>query len=127
MKWFVIVFLLNSAAAFGRTPELLKCLGAEEKAFHLKKDTGPSYDLNQRLIAEIIQIPNNEEGHGGGDIRLRKDIFNPEGKDVYRQAASSRDGAMAILVGVAARNSIDSGKPVKIADLTTLKPGVARM
>jgi hypothetical protein len=29
---------------------------------------------------------------------------------------------MAILVGIAARNSIDSGKPVRIADLTNLKP-----
>lgn len=38
--------------------ELLKCLGKEEKRFHLKKETGPLYDLNQRLIAEIVQIPN---------------------------------------------------------------------
>ena len=75
---------------------------------------------------EFIRIPNNEAGHGGGDLRLRKDIFNPSGKDVYRQAATSRDGALAILIGVAARNSIDSGKPVKIADLTTLKPQVVK-
>lgn len=71
---------------------------------------------------EIIRIANNEEGHGGGDFRLRKDIFNPDGTDPYRQAATSRDGAMAILVGIAARNSIDTGKPVHIANLTTLKP-----
>ena len=70
----------------------------------------------------IIKIPNREEGHGGGDVRLRKQIFNPDGNDPYRQAAGSRDGAMSILVGIAARNSIDSGKPVKIADLTSLKP-----
>lgn len=57
MKWFVIA-LLFSSLAWSRTPELLKCLGKEEKAYHLKKDTGPSYDLNQRMIAEIIQIPN---------------------------------------------------------------------
>lgn len=71
---------------------------------------------------EIIRIPNNEAGHGGGDFRLRKDIFNPDGTDPYRQSATSRDGAMAILVGIAARNSIDSKKPVRIADLTSLKP-----
>ena len=71
---------------------------------------------------EIIQIPNNEAGHGGGDTRLRKQIFASDGQDPFRQAAGSRDGAMAVLVGVAARNSIDSGKPVKIADLTSLKP-----
>jgi predicted dehydrogenase len=71
---------------------------------------------------EILRIPNNEEGHGGGDVRLRKQIFNPDGKDPYRQAARSRDGALAVLIGVAARNSIDSGKPVKIKDLTSLRP-----
>jgi predicted dehydrogenase len=76
---------------------------------------------------EIIRIANDEAGHGGGDLRLRKDIFNPEGKDTFRQAATSRDGALAILVGIAARNSIDTGKPVKIADLTTLKPGVVKL
>ena len=76
---------------------------------------------------EIIRIPNNEEGHGGGDVRLRKQIFNPDGKDPYRQAAGSRDGAMSILVGIAARNSIDSGKPVKIESLTSLKPQQARV
>ena len=32
----------------------------EEKRFHLKKETGPIYDLNQRLIAEIIQVPKAE-------------------------------------------------------------------
>lgn len=71
---------------------------------------------------ESIKIPNNEQDHGGGDKRLRKDIFNPEGKDVYKQAANSRDGAMAILVGIAARESIKKSKPVKIADLTDLVP-----
>ena len=76
---------------------------------------------------EIIKMPNNEAGHGGGDVRLRKQIFNSDGKDPYNQAANSRDGAMAILVGIAARQSIDSGKPVKIANLTSLKPGVKRM
>ena len=76
---------------------------------------------------ELIRIPNNEEGHGGGDVRLRRDIFIPGGKDTYRQAASSRDGAMAILIGIAARNSIDSGKPVRIGDLTTLQPMASKI
>ena len=90
----------------------------------------PDYDELELITnfgkREFIKIPNNEEGHGGGDVRLRKQIFNSDGKDTFNQAANSRDGAMAILVGIAARNSIDSGKPVKIADLTTLKPGAVR-
>jgi predicted dehydrogenase len=75
---------------------------------------------------ELIRIPNKEEGHGGGDVRLRKQIFAPDGQDPYRQAAGTRDGAMACLVGIAARHSIDSGKPVRIGELTTLKPSATR-
>ncbi len=37
--------------------DLLKCLGEEEKKLHLKKNVGPTYELNQKLIGEIIQIP----------------------------------------------------------------------
>jgi predicted dehydrogenase len=76
---------------------------------------------------EIIQIPNTEAGHGGGDIRLRKRLFNPSEADTFKQAAGSRDGAMSILVGIAARQSIDNNKPVKIADLTTLKPETKKL
>ncbi|QIL75133.1 Gfo/Idh/MocA family oxidoreductase [Hymenobacter sp. HDW8] len=71
---------------------------------------------------EYFQVP-QAEGHGGGDKLLRAQIFrHPEAPDTYRQAAGSRDGAMAILVGVAARKSIASGQAIRIADLTNLKP-----
>jgi predicted dehydrogenase len=75
---------------------------------------------------EIIRIPNNEAGHGGGDSRLRKQVFIP-GEDPYHQSAGSRDGAMSCLIGIAARNSIDSGKPVTIGDLTSLQPKASRV
>jgi len=72
---------------------------------------------------DIIRIDNKEAGHGGGDVRLRKHIFNPQGEpDTWRQAAGSRDGAMSCLIGIAARNSIDTGKPVRIQDLVSLQP-----
>ena len=70
---------------------------------------------------ETFKISNNENGHGGGDPRIRKQVFTP-GSDPYRQGAGSRDGALAVLIGIAARNSIDTGKPVNIADLTTIVP-----
>ena len=35
---------------------VLKCLGKEEKALHLRKETGAVYDLNQRLIGELVLI-----------------------------------------------------------------------
>ena len=44
----------------------------------------------------------------------------PGGYDALH--GGSRDGAMAILVGIGARKSIQTGQPVKISDLTDLKP-----
>lgn len=74
---------------------------------------------------ESFKIDNTEAGHGGGDARLRKHLFNP-GEDKYKQGAGSRDGAMSILVGIAARKSIDTQKAIKIKDLTTLEPHPTR-
>ncbi len=71
---------------------------------------------------EKIVIPHGGGGHGGGDTRLKDKLFkDPNMADPYRQSAGSRDGAMSILVGVAARNSIESGKPVKVQDLTDIE------
>jgi len=36
--------------------------------------------------------------------------------------ADIRDGSMAVLIGIAARKSIDEQRPIKIEDLTDLKP-----
>ncbi len=75
---------------------------------------------------QTIKIPHSE-GHGGGDERLKDKIFRyPNAPDPYRQSAGTRDGAMSVLVGVAARKSAETGKPIKIADLTELKPVVKR-
>jgi predicted dehydrogenase len=76
---------------------------------------------------ELFRIPHSDGGHGGGDDRLHNQIFLPGQDDPYRQAAGLRDGAMAVLIGVAAKNSIDTGKPVRIESLTSLKPGQKRV
>jgi predicted dehydrogenase len=70
---------------------------------------------------ETQVVTYNRKGHGGGDKRLQNKVFvSPGMDDEFDRAAGSRDGAMSVLIGFAARNSIDSGKPVKIADLTDL-------
>lgn len=72
---------------------------------------------------ETIRVVSERGGHGGGDRRLHDKIFvNPNAPDPYKHSAGVRDGAMSILVGIAARKSIESGKPVRIADLTDLEP-----
>ena len=69
----------------------------------------------------IIPIPHGAGGHGGGDTRLKNKIFlDPNQADPWRQSAGSRDGAMSCLIGIAARNSIEQGKPIQIQDLTSI-------
>lgn len=43
-------------------------------------------------------------------------------KNRFKQSAGSRDGAMSALIGIAARESIENGKIIRIEDLTDLKP-----
>jgi len=73
--------------------------------------------------AEFIKLPLHGADHGGADPLMKDRIFrDPAAPDPFHQAAGLRDGAMAVLIGVAARNSIDTGKPVNIADLSDLVP-----
>jgi hypothetical protein len=76
---------------------------------------------------EQIKVFQESGGHGGGDVRLQNQIFrDPDMEDPLEHSAGSRDGAMSILIGIAARKSIESGRPVRIEDLTSLKPHPGR-
>ena len=77
--------------------------------------------------SELVKVPFVRGGHGGGDRRLQDQLFRSLNMaDPLKHAAGLRDGAMAILVGIAARKSIDEGRPVRIEELTDLKPGAER-
>lgn len=70
---------------------------------------------------EAIHIPAQAGGHGGGDERLMADIVTPGSQpDPLLRSAGLRDGALSALIGIAARNSIDRGVPVRITDLTDI-------
>lgn len=75
---------------------------------------------------QYIQIPFGTSGHGGGDQLLKNQIFLPGIGDDFKQCADTRDGALACLVGIAARKSIETKEPVKIADLTSIQPKVKK-
>jgi len=47
--------------------------------------------------------------------------------DPYKHSAGIRDGAMSMLIGVAARKSIEAGEKIRIAELTDLQPRVKRI
>jgi predicted dehydrogenase len=71
----------------------------------------------------VINVIAERGGHGGGDKRMHDYLFKtPNASDPYRHAAGLKDGVMSILVGIAARKSIEQNKPIKIGDLTTIKP-----
>ncbi|MBD5782499.1 Gfo/Idh/MocA family oxidoreductase [Pelagicoccus sp. NFK12] len=73
--------------------------------------------------SEVRKLPHVRSGHWGGDPIMKDQIFRgkkPE-RD-YGQAASLRQGAMSVLIGIAARKSIDEKRIVRIDELTDLKP-----
>lgn len=72
---------------------------------------------------EMLRYPRVEADHYGGDPLMKEKIFkDPSMPDPLRQAASVRGGAMAVLIGVAARKSIDLGRSVRITELTDIIP-----
>ena len=80
-------------------------------------------DYLQRAMQQpddiVVEIEYEEAvgGHGGGDVRLLKDIFQGVQDDTYGHAAGFVDGAKSILTGIAANTSMASGMPVQVRDL----------
>lgn len=72
------------------------------------------------LFGESYQIEAElgDGEHGGGDIRLLRDIFleNREADPLQRRAGGI-DGAVSILTGIAARRSIEEGRIINVQDL----------
>jgi len=96
-----------------------------------EQEAGTNYDeimvMDNFGDYHLHKVLHTGGGHGGGDQRLQDKIFrNPDMSDPLRHAAGSRDGAMSILIGIAARKSIEEGRVVKITELTDLKPDIIR-
>ncbi|KAL4762068.1 Gfo/Idh/MocA family protein [Aspergillus foveolatus] len=65
-----------------------------------------------------IEIPKGSGGHGGGDPQLLNDLFGEvTGGDPYRRAASHVDGALSILTGICANQSMTTGQTVRVDDV----------
>ncbi|MER7272358.1 Gfo/Idh/MocA family oxidoreductase [Micromonospora carbonacea] len=59
------------------------------------------------------------QGHGGADARMTRVLFGGA-TDPLRRAATARDGALALLTGLAANRSFETGQAVRVADLLSL-------
>ena len=79
-----------------------------ESEIHVTKNFG---------TREMIEIPPAVGGHGGGDDRLRDLIFRGVEVPAHMRLPDSRAGAMSCLTGVAARQSMEQDRPIRIADL----------
>ncbi|NMB45865.1 MAG: Gfo/Idh/MocA family oxidoreductase [Firmicutes bacterium] len=73
------------------------------------------------MFDEPYEVPVKETkgGHGGGDPVLLNDLFGTPTEDRFQRAASHLDGALSILVGIAANKSIQTGQAIDIDDLVT--------
>jgi predicted dehydrogenase len=68
-----------------------------------------------------VEIPVGVGGHGGGDSVMLEQIFAGQPPpDPYARAASHVDGAASILLGIAANESIASGRPIRVSELLAL-------
>ncbi len=106
---------------------------AEKHAKEMDQSSKDAFDIEPIIVHklwkdyETLDVMTEKAGHGGGDKRLQDKIFiTPDIEDEFGRAAGVRDGAMSCLIGIAARRSIESGKPIKIANLTDLKPKIER-
>ena len=59
------------------------------------------------------------DGHGGADKRMLAVLLG-EATDPLNRSATARDGALALLTGLAANRSMETGAAVRVADLLDL-------
>lgn len=85
---------------------------AADPCFHIKL-----YDRHGGTMT--YDLKKGEGSHGGGDERLLRMLFRRDVPDTLGQFAGSRDGAMSILIGIAANISIKERRPVTIDELVS--------
>jgi predicted dehydrogenase len=80
--------------------------------------------FNRQGEMVTYDIPKAAGTHDGSDARLLDRLFGEQPvPDPLGHMASSREGALSLLIGVAANRSIATGEPVVIDDLLGERPG----
>ncbi len=67
--------------------------------------------------SERFDVAHEPGGHFGGDPALQRMLFGPPTGDPLGQRAGPRAGAVSVLCGVAAVESMEAGKPVALRPL----------
>ncbi|MDD3925398.1 MAG: Gfo/Idh/MocA family oxidoreductase [bacterium] len=76
------------------------------------------YDRQGRKVD--YTVPKATGGHGGGDVKIRRMIFEGGIPDPLGHQAGTLAGAVSILIGIAANKSIKEGRNIRINDLVPL-------
>lgn len=105
--------------AFNGTKGRMEVRDYERQSWEKEHRTDVSIAVNFGERKQV-EIPIIAGGHGGGDDRLRDLIFKKVAMPEYLKLPDSRAGTMSCMTGIAARTSIETGKPVKIGDLVQL-------
>ena len=113
-------YTLNAAAAYEGWRMVIN--GSRGRMEIGKIDTGDNRSTNDIITlydigghAEVIEADTTVGVHGGGDIRLIRDIIvGRDDDDILHQQATAIDGAAAVLLGAAGNESIRTGKVVEI-------------
>ncbi|MFD5213624.1 Gfo/Idh/MocA family protein [Microbacterium sp. NPDC058345] len=73
----------------------------------------------QKHWGEAYEVPivTGTGGHGGGDALLLNDVFIGPSEDPLSRPADWTDGIRSIAVGIAGNRSLETGLPVRVADL----------
>jgi predicted dehydrogenase len=98
-----------------------------DNSSHTKMEVKYHEIVSQRNFEDYkrIEFPYVRSGHWGGDKLMFEEIFRGKNaKPELNHAANVRDGSLAVLVGIAARKSIDEGRSIKIVELTDLVPQI---
>ncbi|MDC0769179.1 hypothetical protein [Streptomyces sp. HD] len=108
-------------------------IGAASGALH--GDTAAEHAGGARLTLRPLWRPpvdvplvTAHEAHGGGDPRMLDALFGPvdpahpagaggEGRTAQHPTATERDGALALVVGLAANRCFETGLPVAVREL----------
>jgi len=74
--------------------------------------------FNRKDERVTYRVPKTRGGHGGGDVRLLRMLFEDgQHDDPLGHMAGAWAGAMSVLIGSAANRSIATGQSVRIRDL----------
>jgi predicted dehydrogenase len=92
----------------------------ERQPWQVEEDSEAYLIKNFTGKREKLDMPHIKGGHAGGDDRLRDLIFRGARVPEHMRLPDSRAGAMSCLTGIAARTSVERGRPVRVADLVRL-------